>query len=147
MNIKLLNYIGLDLLYNPWYGVPMGLSSSFLRKIQKTSKNPSNIPSLTVLIIDCKFKKITFYSKNCSPGVGMWKVVTFLGPNPGKSFYRGRYKESNYAFLVRYQPPESNTNKINKSNPPRVSFSGHQSILMREKNSCETAPLKLYLLS
>ena len=48
MNIKLLNYIGLDFLYNPRYGVPMGLSCSFLRKIQKTSKNPSNIPDLTV---------------------------------------------------------------------------------------------------
>ena len=48
MNIKLLNYIGLDLLYNPWYGVHMGLSCSFLRKIKKTSKNPSKLPSLTV---------------------------------------------------------------------------------------------------
>jgi len=40
LDIKLLNYIGLDLSF----------PCSFLRKIQKTSKNPSNIPSLTVHI-------------------------------------------------------------------------------------------------
>ena len=41
--------VGLDFLYTAWFVVPLTFPCSFLRKIQKTSKNPLNIPSLTVL--------------------------------------------------------------------------------------------------
>ena len=41
--IKLLNYIGLDFFYTARFGWNLSFPCSFLRKIQKTSQNPSNI--------------------------------------------------------------------------------------------------------
>ena len=50
LNIKLLNYIRLDFLYTARFGWNLSFPCSFLRKIQKTSKNLSNIPSLMVQV-------------------------------------------------------------------------------------------------
>ena len=46
----LVQHIGLDFLYTARFGVPLTFPCSFLRKIQKTSKNPSNIAPLTVCV-------------------------------------------------------------------------------------------------
>ena len=53
LDIKLAQFwiiqkIGLDFLYNARFGVPLGFPCSLLRKIQRTSKNPSNIAPLMV---------------------------------------------------------------------------------------------------